>query len=287
MNSEHDNVNDNDDDNQTESKEIKNEINNKKQENYINSNNINNYIFLVKDDIIKYENLLKFSNNKNILSDQICLTKIIEELLILVDQEYGKILFPFLSPSCEELLEAYINSTIDEEIYINSPNDFKYIKIFEIMKNNSFISKGSISLIYSYFGSLFYDSKKIDENDKRLSKFLKLKELWKIFYTLPPKNKKKNYSNFSFNGGKLVFKFKQKYDLLTKSVFIKINFILNNYIDKNLDKIIFLKINNQIIEINKKLKDIKDINNILYMEFKIYQNNIELYYHIIGKKIQK
>ena len=290
MNSDNDNDNDNNIDNdnnkQNESKvnkEIKYEKT-LKDNYYINISNKENLMFLTKNDFLKYKNLLKYHSNKNILNDQLLLEKIIEELLFLVDKEYGKILFPFLSPTCEELLEAYINSKIDEEKNIKSINDSKYIKIFEIMKNNSFVSRGSVSLIYSYFGSLFYDAKNLDENDERLSKFLKLKELWKIFYTLPSNNINKNNSSFSFIGGKLIFEFKQKYDFLINSFFIKIEFLSNKYIDKNLNNIIFLKLNNQIIETKKHLKNIKDINNIKYMKFEIYNNKVKLYYQISGKK---
>ena len=284
-----DNNNDNNDkDKQTESK-INKEINyeKSKKEYYINISDMMNFTFLTKNDLLNYKSLLIYYKNKNILNEQYYLEKIIEELLLLVVKEYGTILFPFFSPTCEELLDAYIKSKLDEDKSIKSINDFKYIKIFEIMKNNNFISRGSISLIYSYFGSLFYDAKNIDENDERLSKFLKLKELWKIFYTLPSKDIIKNNSSFSFIGGKLIFEFKKKYDFHIHGFFIKINFLSNKYLDKNFDKIIFLKLNNQIIEVKKYLKKIKDIDNIIYMEFRIYLAKVELYYQILGKQVKK
>ena len=246
-----------------------------------------NLTFIIKSDFFKYNTLILYNNNKNILNDKSNLEKIIQELVLLIEKDYGKLLFPFLSPKCEELLDAYIKSSLDEEENIESINDFKYIKIFEIMKNNSFINRENVSLIYSNFGSLFYDAKEIEENDKRLSKLLKLKELWKIFYTLPPKKINKNKSYFSFIGGKLIFKLKKKYDFSKKGFFIKINFLSNKYIDKALDKIVFLKLNNQIIEVKKYLKKVKDINNIIYMEFRVYQRKIEFYYEIKDKRIVK
>ena len=293
MNSDHDN-NDNENDNndndnndkQSESK-INKEKNKKEYRININISEMISFMFITKNDLINYNNLLIYYKNKNVLNEQYYLEKIIEELFLLVDKEYGLILFPFFSPTCEELLDAYIKSKVDEGKSIKSINDFKYIKIFEIMKNNSFISRGSISLIYSYFGSLFYDAKNIDENDERLSKFVKLKELWKIFYTLPSKNIIKNNSNFSFIGGKLKFEFSQKYDFHTQGIFIKIEFLSNKYIHINFDKIIFLKLNNQIIEVQKYLKKIKDIDNIIYMEFRIYLAKVELHYQILGKNLKK
>ena len=273
-------------------KDDKNKVENVKNisESYYISNNDSKIFFdLMKNDIFNYEILLKYYTNEAILNDEKFLGKIIEELISLIKSDYGNILFSFLSPPCHKLLEAYINSNLDEGENIKSIKDFKYIKIFEIMKDNIFISRENVSLIYSYFGSLFLDAKEIEQDDKRLLKILKLKELWKIFYTLPKEIKNKNKSNFCFIGGKLIFKFLEEYNYIKKNIYIKINFQQpNKYLNKYLDKIIFLKINNDtIIEINKRLKNVKGINNISFMEFKIRKKSIEFYYQIIGKEIKK
>ena len=270
---------------QNKTKNIKNTNNNY----YISNDDSKIFFNLAKNDILKYENLLKYYSNETILNNENFLGKIIEQLISLDKADYGNILFSFLSPPCHKLLKAYINSNLDEGENIKSIKDFKYIKIFEIMKNNIFISRENVSLIYSYFGSLFHDAKEIEQDDKRLLKFLKIKELWKIFYTLPRDIKNKNKSNFSFNGGKLKIKFLEEYDYLKRNIFIKINFQKPNKNLKNfLDKIIFLKINsNPINEINKLLKNINGINNISFMEFKIHKKNIDFNYQILGKEIKE
>ena len=255
---------------------------------YISNEDTNIFFNLTKHEILKYQLLLKYSTKKTILNDKNFLGKIIDELILLIKADYGNILFPFLSPPCHKLLEAYIESNLDEEENIKSIKDFKYIKIFEVMKDNTFISRENVSLIYSYFGSLFLDAKEIKQDDKRLLKFLKLKELWKIFYTLPKDLKNKNRSNFSFIGGKLIFKVIGEYDFVKRNIFIKINFQKpNKYLNKFLDKIAFLKINsNKITEINKILKNVKGINNISFIEFRIHKKKIDFFYQIIGKEIK-
>ena len=256
--------------------------NNDNNQDNMEGKEIKNLLFITNDNITKYKSLLKYYNN-NILNEEISLDKMIEELNSLIQTDYAKILVPFLCPPCHELLEAYIKSDLDEGEKIKSIDDFKYIKIFEKLKDYLFISRENISLIYSYFGSLFYDSKEIEQTDNRLSKFLKFKELLKIFYSLPPKKETKCLSNFSFIGGKLIFKLKEEYDLNKRAIFIKINFLPNEYFDKNVKNIIFLKINDNIVDIKKYLKKIKDFKNISFMEFKIYTSQFDLSYENSGK----
>ena len=239
------------------------------------------------DDFTKYNTLMQYYEDNNILNID-SLSKIIDELMILINQDYGNILFPFLCPPCHELLELYINSELDEEENIKSINDFKYIKIFEKLKNNIFISKENASIIYSYFGSIFYEAKEIKQDDKRLLKFLKVKELWKIFYTLPNPDEINIKSNFCFIGGNLIFKLNEEFNFDKRAIFVKINFIPNNkYIEKNLDKISFIKINDKSINVKQYLNEEKDINNLSLMEFKIYRNFVYLYYEVLGKKIEQ
>ena len=243
--------------------------------------------YFKKWDISKYPNLLIYNNDKNILNDNSYLIKIIEELDRLIQNDYENVLLPFLCPPCHKLLEYYINSSLDENKNIKSLKDFKYIHIFEKLKNNIFINKENISLIYSYFASLFYDAKEIEENDERLSKFLKLKELWKIFYTLPLDETETNKSNFSFIGGKLIFEIHEKYNILNHRINIKINFIKKN-LDKMLnDNVNFLKLNDVIIDVKKDLREIRDLNNLWFIEFEISQQQTLFSYKIDGKELKE
>ena len=211
-----------------------NENQNKEDENHkkytIKVKEIENLFFCSNGNINNYQNLLTYYDNKDILNDKLHLEKIIEELKSLINSEYDNILIPFLSPPCDELLEAYINSDLDEDENIKSYNDFKYIQIFEKLKNYLFISNNNVYLIYSYFGKLFYDAKNIEQNDKRLSKFLKYKELWRIFYTLPENKENNKKSNIIFIGGKLLFELNSNeiIDLNKNDIIIKINFLNNS-----------------------------------------------------------
>ena len=264
-----------------EEEKNKDSIKNIKHNCLIKRNEIKHFNYCSKNNISKYEALLKYYNNKNILKDikdQQFLSQLINELDSLIDSDYGKTLLPFLSPPCHELLDAYIKSDLDEEESIRDFENLQYIKIFEKLKKNIFISKETVSLIYSYFGSLFYDAKEIEQNDKRLSKFLKVKELWKIFNKLPEEFEKNNKSSINFIGGKLVYKFKsiKEYDLNHYNINIKINFLSNNNLNDNLEKINFLKINGNNIDIKNDLKNIIDINNLSYLEFNILMRKIEI-----------
>ena len=239
--------------------------------------------YFTKWDISKYCNLLIYNSDNNIINDEIYLANIIGELNNLIEDEYEQVLIPYLCPPCHKLLESYINSNLDENENIKSLKDFKYIHIFEKLKNNIFINRENISLIYSYFGSLFYEAKEIEEDDKRLSKFLKLKELWKIFYNLSIDEKEKNKSNFSFIGGSLEFKLEEKLNFLNNKISVKINFIQKN-LDKMLnDNVNFLKLNDTVIDINNDLKQIRDINKLTYIEFQIGLNKIFFSYKLEGK----
>ena len=257
-----------------------------KDNNHINNKEIKNIEYCLKNNKTKFETLLNYYKNKIILNDQKILPQLIEELNLLIESDYGKILLPFLSPPCHELLEAYIESDLDEEESIKSIEDFKYIQIFEKLKKNIFISKENASVIYSYFGSLFYDAKEIEQNDKRLLKFLKVKELWKIFYKLQDKTEKMNKSTINFIGGKLIFESLEKCDLKYYNIIIKINFFSNNNLDNDLEKINFIKINNKNINITNSLKKINNINDLSFIEFQIVMNKIDIFYKI-KEQIQK
>ena len=237
--------------------------------------------FTSKNNMTKYDSLFKYYNKEINLNDKLYLPKIIKELNSLIEDGFGFTILPCFSIPCHALLESYINSDLDEENNIHSIEDFKYIKIFDKLKNYMFISRENISLIYSYFGSIFYDAKNIEKNDKRLSKFLKMKELWKIFYTLPEKKEIINSSNFCFMGGKLLLRFNQNYEFLKNTVIIKINFLSNWCLSSILNNVVLLKIGE--IEIKNFIKVSKSVNNITFIEFSIYYNKILIKYDDLGE----
>ena len=230
----------------------------------------------------KYDSLFKYYNNEINLNDNLYLPKIIQELNLLILDGFGFTILPCFSIPCHKLLESYINSDLDEENNINSIEDFQYIKIFDKLKNYTFINRENISLIYSYFGSIFYDAKNIEEDDKRLKKFLKIKELWKIFYTLPEKSEIINSSNFCFMGGKLLLRFNQRYAFLKNTVIIKINFLSKWGLSSLLANVILLKIGQ--IEIKNVIKVSKSLT---FIEFTIYYNKILIKYDILGEITSK
>ena len=237
--------------------------------------------FSSKNNMIKYDSLFKYYNKEIYLNDNLYLPKIIKELNSLIEDGFGFTILPCFSIPCHKLLESYINSDLDEESNIHSIEDFKYIKIFDKLKNYMFINRENISLIYSYFASIFYDAKDIEENDKRLSKFIKIKELWKIFYTLPEKSEIINSSNFCFMGGKLLLRFNQRYEFLKNTVIFKINFLSNCCLSSLLPKVVLLKIGQ--IEIKNYIKVSKSVNNITFIEFTIYYNKILIKYDNLGE----
>lgn len=232
--------------------------------------------FSSNNNMSKYDSLFKYYNNEINLNDKLYLPKIITELNLLIEDGFGFTILPYFSIPYHKLLEYYINSDLDEENSINSIKDFQYIKLFVKLKNYIFYSKESISLIYSYFGSIFYDAKNMEEKDKRLTKFLKVKELWKIFYTLPEKNEIINYSNFFFMGGKLFLRFNQPYEFVKNTVIIRINFLSNWCLSCILKDVVLLKIGE--IEIKNIINVNKYVNKITFIQFEVYYNKIIIKY---------
>ena len=78
------------------------------QPSYMKKDKENLKEIIKNDDFTKYETLMQYYDDNNILNID-SLSKIIDELMILINQDYGNILFPFLCPPCHELLELYIN----------------------------------------------------------------------------------------------------------------------------------------------------------------------------------
>ncbi len=179
--------------------EIKN-VENKKSEKLNYLNELFRYIKLNNKDSdnSKLNIFEEFISNPNSLKNQDFLISFIKELK--TQLELGNnILIPFLN-LCPILLKQYIESDLDED------KDFEYIEIFHLLKINSFINREYLSIIYKYFSDLFYVMNDIEENDKKLKKFNKVFELWKIFYNFEINiNELKlfNSSSFCFIGGGL------------------------------------------------------------------------------------
>ena len=182
--------------------EVDKDIENSDMDNYEILMNMNNYINLIKNENItdkkeekeekeekkekeeKEETkniIVEYMENKNILKDKVKLISFIEELSFIL--KTGKnIIIPFLE-LCPILIKSYIESDLDEE---KGESELKYVKIFELLKYNSFISREYLYPIYEYFGHIFYLMDIIEDSDKRLNKFKKIMELWNIFYNYSP-----------------------------------------------------------------------------------------------------
>ena len=187
----------------------------------------------------------EYRNNPKIIKSKSKLILFIDILTNLLKAE-NNILIPFLD-LCPTIIKAYIDSDIDED------KDLAYIEIFKLLKINSFISREYFYPIYEYFSDIYYDMNNIEENDKRLKKFNKVFELWRIFYDFDI-NKKElkefHSSSYCFIGGGLNVNLDKEINLAVNTFSIKIS--LSNYIlDKLNDNSILFKIGN---DLNKELK---------------------------------
>ena len=156
-----------------------------------------------------------FFNEPKIINNKQHLISLIEELIIQL-QLGNNILIPFLD-IFPNLIKSYINSDLDE-----GP-ELKYIKVFNLLKINSFINRENLYPIYEYFSDIYYDMKIIKDNDNRLTKFNKVFELWKIFYNFDIKQEEiKNFNKSSIcllGGGlqvKLINEIRFRNDLTLK-----------------------------------------------------------------------
>ena len=176
----------------------------------------------------------KYISVPNIIYNQNNLILFIDELKKQL-QLGNNILIPFLD-LCPTLIKAYIESELDEE-----GKDLKYIEVFQLLKINSFISREYLFPVYDYFSDIFYVMNEIEENDKRLKKFNKVFELWKILYYFDmDKMSDFDLSSYCFNGGDLKIVFNNKFLLDNNSFEIEIKFLTNNYFSFNNNLILFL-----------------------------------------------
>ena len=216
-------------------------------------NNLKKYINEMEnssnDNIIKNndnkEILLKFIENANLIYNnaknlELFINVLIEQLTL-----GNNIIIPYLE-ICPILIKSYIDSDLDEE------KELKYNKIFELLKTNSFISRENLLPIYEYFSELFYIVDNIDENDKRLQKFNKVFELWKIFYDfeIDKNDAGKLNSSYCFMGGSLKVTLHREFKLNEYCLLIKINFLKSINSNLNEDLILFATEDNLSLNLN-------------------------------------
>ena len=232
--------------------------------------------------------LQQFTIDPTTLNNEKNLILFIEELIKQLKLG-NNILIPFLD-ICPILLRSYIESNLDEE------KDLKYIEIFKLLKINSFISREWLLPIYEYFTDIFYVMNDIEESDKRLQKFNKVFELWKIFYDFEiNKNdiKDLNISSYCFSGGSLKVLLSKKILFTNNSFDIEINFLNETYFDFNKNLILFENDDNENhIKIeNTQIEDLIRDKNINQINFKISKYLIKIIIEIndgitIEKKVE-
>ena len=255
------------------------------------TNNINDNINIINNNIyIKYLNnpfiIFKENDNKNL-----------KELFNEINQDLdnsNNIFIPFLDV-LPNLIKAYIDSNLDDEdskkkeinsLHINS----FYLKTFEKLKYNCFVSKKVLIPIYDYFNTLYdivVNTKYCEENNTIFNKLNKLTSLFEIFYEKSESNK--NISSFCFIGGNVNILFNRNFNLSgNNKIIIKINFLDNDYfhyLNENSDfiKIDEEKIKYKIIKEKIKNKKIENINIIISDEIKLEYNQN---YYILSQKIK-
>ena len=129
----------------------------------------------------------------------------------------------------------------------------------------------------------------IKESDKRLKKYSKVFELWKIFYNYNiNKNELKefNSSSYCFIGGGLEFHLSNEFTLDDDCSFkIEINFLNNNFFEFNKNLIIF-QYKDFKIEFNQ-IQDLicqNNFNKITFIIFFIFLNNIFFFFFIFYRE---
>ena len=208
-----------------------------------NENNIQENQIIEKE---KQKSIIQeYIENKNIIKNKDKLICFIEELSNILKTGNNNII-PYLD-LCPNLIITYIESDLDEE---EGEHEFKYIKIFELLKYNSFISREYLYPIYDYFSHLFYLMNSVSDSDSRINKFHKMIELWNIFYTFIPENDpqieyyenqekkiktksmKKNLSTFCFLGSGIKFEFNERITF-EDCLIIEIFFTKKNFAELN------------------------------------------------------
>ena len=283
---------------------IKNEFNEKSQNNFLKCKSIHDYFVHLKDKSIN-NNYKK--NNNNIYIDYLEKPSIIfqdkgddnNKNLKLLFNELNKdmddgnnILFPFLDV-CPNLVKAYIQSDLDD---INNENDDVnasvsksiYLKTFEKLKNNCFISKEILFPIYDYFSNLYdiiIDTKEIKEKDIiSFKKFNKMIKLFEIFYDTDIDKNKRNKSSFCLIGNFISILFNQPVQLSEiNQINININFLNSDFIKYLNNDLILIQINEKKIKNNDLMYNIKKNLNLETIKFIINKNKITTDYTFNNK----
>ena len=203
--------------------------------------NTNIYIKYLKNPDIIFQN--NDFNNEN-------LKLLFNELK--TDIENGtNIIFPFLD-IVPNLIKAYIESDLDDIINIKEKNISSiidqsiYLKVFEKLKNNCFISKEILFPIYDYFKKLYdigNESNKLKTEDELvIKKFNKVVGLFEIFYE--QKINKDSSSSICFIGGRIYVEFNIEFYLSNiYTIDIDIKILNSDYIQYLNDDLNLIKIN--------------------------------------------
>ena len=203
--------------------------------------NTNIYIKYLKNPDIIFQN--NDFNNEN-------LKLLFNELK--TDIENGtNIIFPFLD-IVPNLIKAYIESDLDDTINIKEKNISSiidqsiYLKVFEKLKNNCFISKEILFPIYDYFKKLYdigNESNKLKTEDELvIKKFNKVVGLFEIFYE--QKINKDSSSSICFIGGSIYVEFNIEFYLSNiYTIDIDIKILNSDYIQYLNDDLNLIKIN--------------------------------------------
>ena len=260
-----------------------------KVNNNINNESINNNSIIIEKENQLPQLILNYYDNPKILeTDKNFLILYIKEIIEYLKNN-NNFLIPFLVPT-NDLIQAYINSDLDEDIQENDnkeKNLLNYNRIFYLLKKNSFISKEIIMSIYSYFSSVYnnINNNKLTKYNFNKKKFRKMINLWKMFYTFNDNKNDYAISSFCLIGTGLLISFNKSFSLDKNYIIIKIKFyendndiINNNYSELFEKKIKLLNIDN-VYSINYYyIKDFYDNKNVklVLMSFKIFKKQINI-----------
>ena len=216
----------------------------------------------------KLINILQyFYNEPKIINNRHNLICLFEELFKQL-QMGNNIIIPFLD-LYPNLIKSYIDSDLDED------QELKYIKVFNLLKINSFINRENLYPIYEYFSDIYYDMEIIKDSDIRLKKFNKVFELWKIFYDFkikPDKIKYFNKSSICFLGGGLQVKLIKRI-VFKNDITLKINIKFLDFFKfyKNNIDLVLLSIDNKYYNFDLECNKMNKCDSIilLLMENKI------------------
>ena len=240
--------------------------------------NINIYIKYLKNPGVIFQN--NDLNNKNLIL-------LFNELK--KDLEMGNnIIFPFIN-IIPNLVKAYIESDLDDSIYINgkkiSIDESIYLKIFEKLKGNCFIGKEILFPLYDYFKNLYditADSNNLQKEDHSLlKKFYKAIKLFEILYEKKVSNSCS--SSLCFIGGNIYIEFNNEFWLSNiYTIDIELNILNGDYIKYLKDDLNIIKINEKGIKY-KDLKKNMDDKKLRIIKISIDSDSINIIFEFDNK----